>query len=310
MYPIYSRPRQVLLLLALLLFPAGSRELAWIVGAGLVLLALVELAVAKRAMGAAGAARGSDDAAAVPRRTQEAARQQRMEAIGRLSGRFAHELNNQLGVISNSAYLVQRCADDARLARPAQAMLRAVESASLLTRRLQRYGERPGAAARVLDLNGWLPGLEPVLTLVLGRRVALGIGVAPTPLQVHVDPDELELALTGVMLSVREVLVHEAMVRLTALPVEEAAASGLPAGHYAQICVEAWAAWPDGPATPGDSASPPHWAMADASLPPELGLLQGLCRSAGGRVWLRSEPGRCMLVWLALPCAGPVPQRQ
>jgi signal transduction histidine kinase len=229
-------------------------------------------------------------------------RQEHMAMMGRLAGRFAHEFNNQLGVISNSAYLIQRRADDARLALPAQAMLRAVESASQLTQRLQKLGARPCSQPRNLDLSTWLGGLESSFAMVLGKRVEMHLHVEPGPLPVHVDTDELELALTSLLLCLRETLVDGAQATLHARAVQEAGGRPLPQGEYVEICMEAWATWSarQGPLMP---AAPLAWAPVDACEALDLALARRLCRASGGDAWAFHEPDRSLAVCLVLPRA-------
>lgn len=272
--------------------PLCSAEPVWIGAAALGFLATLGWAVAwlARALRAV-------DGGRLPQVPGEVAWGERMHAIGRLSVVFAHELNNQFGIISNSAYLVQRI-DDARLALPAQALLRAVESASALTQRLQRYGERGRARPRSLDLCDWLPRLQPALALALGKRMELGMGVAPQAMHVQLDPEAFELALSCVMLGVRDALAEGAVVRLTAALLDEAAEDGLAPGRHVQICVEAWAAWPQGRPLPWQEPSPTEDARQEHEL---LRLAKALCRGLGAEVRARSESGRCMMVALVLP---------
>src|SRR5256885_13766630 len=66
--------------------------------------------------------------------------------------RFSHEFNNQLGILSNSAYLIERRSEDPALSLPAQAMLRSVDTASRLTQQLLRFGAHHCTHALVVDL--------------------------------------------------------------------------------------------------------------------------------------------------------------
>ena len=232
-----------------------------------------------------------------PLPARRAACSERLQATGCLASPFAHELNNQLGIIRNCACLIERI-DDERLELPVQALFRAVEAASALTQRLQRYGEPVCARPQALDVGHWLPGLQPALTLLLGKRMALDIGVAPQTMPVHVDREGFELALSCIMLGVREVLTDGAVVRLTAGCLDGAAADGLAPGRQVLVCVEAWVAWPQEPAAPRERPQPSGVA-GDGCTP--LALAQDLCRSLGGEVWIRSEPGRCMVAALVLP---------
>lgn len=258
---------------------------AWMGAAALALLAPLGLFMVwlARAMGTG---------ATLP--AQEAACSERMQAIGRLFGPVAHELNNQLGTIRNGACLIRRI-DDVRLALPAQAVLRAVEAAGALTQRLQRYGGQGCARPQALDLGHWLPRLQPALALWLGQRMALDIGVAPQAMPVQADGEGLELVLGCIMLGVREVLTDGAVVRLTAGFLGEVAADGPACGDQVQVCVEAWswAFWQQGlPAREDPVPVDGHGPLA---------LARRLCRSLGSEIRMHSEPGRCVVVALVLP---------
>ncbi|CAB5712418.1 Blue-light-activated protein [Delftia tsuruhatensis] len=222
---------------------------------------------------------------------------QRMEVMGRLAGRFAHEFNNQLGIISNSAYLIGRRAQDPRLTLPAQAMLRAVETASELNHRLQRLGTRNPSGAQPLDLGPWLRQLEPSLAALLGKRMVLELKEPPQSLRVHVAHDELELAVISVLLCLRETLPDGAMVVIEARPMD-GLQRRLTAGAFAELSVEAFAGWAGPPLQPRE---PPAWAPDDACHDWGLGLAQSLCRSAGGGLWAAAEQGHSLCASLVLP---------
>lgn len=218
--------------------------------------------------------------------------QQRMEVIGRLASRYCHDFNNQLGVISNSAYLIGRRARDPLLAESAQATLRAVEVASGLTQRLQRLGARHAGGAQPLELEPWLQPLLPALAMVLGKRMKLELRPVPADLQIHVAADELELALTSLLLWVREVLPDGGSVAIEArhLPAQ---ALQLPAGAYVQLAIEAGV---QGARCPAE----PVRAGAQACEPWGLGLAHSLGNAAGGGLWVVAEQGRSLCARLVL----------
>lgn len=217
---------------------------------------------------------------------------QRMEVLGRLAGRFSHEFNNQLGVISNSAYLIQRKIRDPLLTESAQAMLRSVEVASGLTQRLQRLGSRHSSGAQPLELQPWLNALLPALAMVLGKRMDLALRPVAPGLWVHLAPDELELALTSMLLWVRDVLPEGGAVTVEARRMPEGPWP-LPTGAYVQLGIEAAA---DGVQRLGE----PSRAAADACQAWGLGLAHSLGCSAGGGLWVAAEPGRSLCARLVV----------
>ncbi|HSX95183.1 MAG TPA: ATP-binding protein [Hydrogenophaga sp.] len=272
---------------------------------GLLLAALALLALA--VAGAWRVARGElrrQVAEAVERTRQAeqwAASRERVEALGRLTGRVAHEFNNLLGVISNSAHLIQREATQPALAMPVAATLRAVEAASRLTQQLLRFGGRQPARPRTIALSEWLPERRETLGVVLGRRVDLRIDVRDEGLHVHVDPDELELALINLALNARDALPDGGRVRIGAGRASAAEAVGLPDGDYLSITLSDNGAGMD--AAQGQRVFEPFFTTKDPNPGAGFGLSQvhGLCAQAGGKALLQSQPGRGTTVSLVLP---------
>lgn len=235
------------------------------------------------------------------RAEQRAFLRERAELIGRLTGRVAHEFNNLLGVISNSAHLIARHAQDPKLQLPVGATLRAVETAGRLTQQLLRVGGRHACRPQVFDLEPWLRGMEQMLAVVLGKRIALRIHVPDSPLCVLIDPDELEFALISVVLNAREALGEVGEVTLSATPFAGELPEHLPAGPYVEIRIQ-----DNGRGMTAEQAArvfEPFFSTKDADPATGFGLshVQALCVRAGGGAWLDSQAGRGTTVSLLLP---------
>lgn len=281
----------------------ADQAFAWLLGAAALLAAGLVAAV----LVARGELRRQVDEAVQRARQAErwAARRERVEALGRLTGRVAHEFNNLLGVISNSAHLIQRHADREALAMPLAATLRAVEAASGLMQHLLRFGGRQRSRPQRLVLARWLPGLRDMLGVVLGKRVALDIVVRDADLCVQVDPDELELALINLALNAREVLADGGRVAITAAAADAALTADLPEGRYVAIGVR-----DDGPGMAPEQARrafEPFFTTKDGDPDAGFGLSQvhGLCAQASGKAVLASHPGQGTTVTLVLPAVAP-----
>lgn len=142
--------------------------------------------------------------------------EQRLQAIGRLVSLVAHDINNLLGVISNSAHLMQRQASTPDLQLPLAATLRAVDAGSQLTRHLLRLaGGRP-LRPQAVDLAREGPALQAQMRSLLGRHVELALQVAPDTRAAWVDIGELELDLIDMAL--RAVQAHRAPTGLGSTP--------------------------------------------------------------------------------------------
>ncbi len=260
---------------------------------------------------------------------------QRIQALGRLTGGVAHDFNNLLGVISNSAYLIQRQAGTLPgLQLPVAATLRAVEVGTRLTQHLLRVAGQRDLRPRQLLLNQFLPELEELLRSVLGRHIALSVKVAPGIHAVHVDAGELELALINLALNARDAMPAGGELRLRARNVTAAHArndgegqddSVPPAAPHAAVPADndsgnvnvnvndstGWveiAVGDSGPGMPSELAASvfePFFTTKPVGKGTGLGLSQvhGFCTQAGGLARIASTPGVGTTVLLLLPAS-------
>lgn len=333
--PACSRPLKGVIWVAIVLFAVAGLGLARLALRGSASLVLPATGGNAQDHGQGGGGAGLSEGAAVDTAGLEEAaarlQSERLQVVGRLAGRFSHEFNNQLGILSNSAYLIERRSEDPALSLPAQAMLRSVDTASRLTQQLLRFGAHHCTHALVVDLYRWLPGLQGTLAVVLGKRMALEVAEPaeasqpgqPAPrLGVHVDPDELELALISIFLAIHEALTDGAQVHMAARPLSEdqnqdqdqAAASR--GNALVEIRIEALAHGAGAASTGTGEAGaslldsverqdpPPVFTPlndSDADATCGLSLARRLCLERGGVVRAEGEHGRCLAVSLVLP---------
>ncbi len=333
--PACSRPLKGVIWVAIVLFAVAGLGLARLALRGSASLVLPATGGNAQDHGQGGGGAGLSEGAAVDTAGLEEAaarlQSERLQVVGRLAGRFSHEFNNQLGILSNSAYLIERRSEDPALSLPAQAMLRSVDTASRLTQQLLRFGAHHCTHALVVDLYRWLPGLQGTLAVVLGKRMALEVAEPaeasqpgqPAPrLGVHVDPDELELALISIFLAIHEALTDGAQVHMAARPLSEdqnqdqdqAAASR--GNALVEIRIEALAHGAGAASTGTGEAGASRLDSVERQDPPPvftplndsdadatcgLSLARRLCLERGGVVRAEGEHGRCLAVSLVLP---------
>lgn len=209
----------------------------------------------------------------------------RVEALGRLTGGVVHDFNNLLGVISNSAHLIQRQAAGPELQAPVAATLRAVEAGSRLTQQLMRFASRQPAAPHAVDLSSTLAEADEFLKAIAGKRIEVSVAVAPATRSVMVDESALELALTTLTLNARDAMPSGGRLRLQACNAVAADTTGLPAGDYVLI-------------TAGDDGS---IGAPDGTPVSGLQQLHAFCVRSGGTSRLASTPGLGTTVSMLLP---------
>jgi two-component system cell cycle sensor histidine kinase/response regulator CckA len=129
---------------------------------------------------------------------------QRAEAVGRLAGGVAHEVNNQMTVVLGALEFLSRRPDLPLAARAdLDHIRRAAERSAQVTHSLLAYSRKQVLQPGVIDLNEILRGQEPVLRRILeGRRLELH--VAAEPAVIRADRAAIEQALVNLVLNARD----------------------------------------------------------------------------------------------------------
>ena len=221
---------------------------------------------------------------------------QKMEALGRLTGGVAHDFNNALMVIAGNLHLLRLTKAEAP-AKYMDAIGRAVESATKLTRQLLAFSRRQALAPEVISLQERLPSLRDLLQPTLGSTIVLAIEVEPATPAIVVDPAELELALINLAVNARDAMPEGGRFSVTAG--HSAGASG------GQVWIEAADTGEGMPQGVAAKAFEPFFTTKPLGKGTGLGLsqVQALCRRAGGDVTLDSQPGRGTRVTLHFPAS-------
>jgi CheY-like chemotaxis protein len=141
---------------------------------------------------------------------------QRLEALGQLTGGVAHDFNNLLMVVSNYAYLLRARQPGAAQSPELAGIQRAVATGAKLTRQLLAFARRQPVRPEPVQLQARLPELVSLLKASLGSRVSVTCEVAADTAPVLVDPAEFELALINLAVNARDAMPDGGSVRVTA----------------------------------------------------------------------------------------------
>ena len=133
----------------------------------------------------------------VRRQLEDQLRQaQKMEAIGRLAGGIAHDLNNALTAIAGYAELALGEVEAEHPARPdVEEIRRAAERAGSVTRQLLAFSRKQLLEPRIFDLNNTITGIARLLSRLLGADVHIETHLSDEPLTVLGDPGQVEQAV-------------------------------------------------------------------------------------------------------------------
>ena len=245
------------------------------------------------------------------RRTEEQLQEGlRLEAVGRLAGGIAHDLNNMLAAILGFSDLLGRSfePDDLR-ASDVEQISRAASRSADLTRQLLAFARRELIQPRALDINAVIQHAQALLPPVLGENVELELRLAPDLGVVYADPRQIEHMVMNLVLNARDAMPQGGRVTIETRAVQLGPGSGTwrseeehaLSGRFTMLSV----------ADTGhgmDAATLQRiWEPFFTTKPPGrgtgLGLasVYGAAKQSGGFVWADSEPGRGTTVQVYWP---------
>ncbi len=128
----------------------------------------------------------------------------RLEALGRLAGGIAHDMNNLLGVIGNYAATVLHSTAEADTREDVAEIERTVRRGTQLTQRLLLFGRQGDATTEVQDLVGVTSELGSMLARTIGPEHELRLDLADPPEWVSVDRSQIEQAVVNLVLNAKD----------------------------------------------------------------------------------------------------------
>jgi hypothetical protein len=242
------------------------------------------------------------------RRLEDQLRQaQRMEAVGRLAGGVAHDFNNLLTVVTGYSELLLgslegRSTDQRRV----QEIHRAASRAASLTRQLLAFGRKQVLEPRLLDLDGVVQGMAPMLERLLGERVRLRTPRAPALGRVKADPGQIEQVVMNLAINARDAMPEGGTLTVELSDVELGRdgggnSTGLEPGPYVMLAVRDSGCGMD--AATRARIFEPFFTTKEVGKGTGLGLatVYGIIQQSGGAIQVDSEPGRGSTFRIYLP---------
>ena len=251
------------------------------------------------------------------RQAEESLRQaQRMDAVGRLAGGVAHEVNNMMTAILGFTDLLLDSAHAPADPRNDLLQIRkAAGRAAMVTSQLLAFSRRQLLRPHVLDVNRVLAELDPMLLQLLGEDKQLTTRLEPGLWPVHADRGQLEQVVINLALNARDAMPHGGRVSIESANVvlDEQYALRHPGvaiagGPYVRLVVS-----DTGGGIPLDVQPrifEPFFTTKPVGQGTGLGLsmVYGIVKQSGGFVWVYSEPGHGTAFKLYLPRARQAPE--
>jgi PAS domain S-box-containing protein len=243
-------------------------------------------------------------------RVQEHLRQaQRMEAIGRVAGGVAHEVNNMMTVILGFCTFLSRSMteEDSRQEDVGQ-IARAADRAADVSRQLLAYSRRQLLQPQVLELNAVLAEMESVLRRLMGEDREFVVRAAPQLGWVRTDRAQFEQVIINLALNARDAMpqggrlsIETATVVLSGDDAHRHPGTVVQPGPYVMVAVSDTGRGMD-PATQAQIFEP-FFTTKPVGHGTGLGLstAYGIVKQSDGYIWAYSEPGKGTTFRVYLP---------
>ncbi len=231
---------------------------------------------------------------------------QRMQAIARLAGGVAHDFNTLLTAIrGNADLLLGERSPDVPEYEPLLEILKASERAAALTRQLLAFTRQQVFRPELVDPNGVVRELVPMLDRLLGSSIELATELDATGL-VRVDRVQIEHALLNIVLNAREAMPHGGRLFIATKDarIDEADQARVPwlrRGAFTALIVQ-----DDGTGMDEETQArvfEPFFTTRAKGPATGLGLstAYGIVKQSNGFILLESEPGAGTTVQVLLP---------
>ena len=234
---------------------------------------------------------------------------QKMEAIGRLAGGIAHDINNALTAIAGYAELaLGEVAADHPARADVEEIRHAAERAGAVTKQLLAFSRKQLIEPRPFNLNDTVTAIARLLSRLVGPDVRVRTQLTDDSRTIVGDPGQIEQAIVNLAVNARDAMPDGGDITLETSfsRVDDTLAPTLvpmPPGNYVRLAVR----------DTGHGMSPetqarifePFFTTKPAGKGTGLGLsmVYGTLKQNGGFIFVSSEPGRGTTFTLYFPQA-------
>jgi len=232
---------------------------------------------------------------------------QKLEAVGRLAGGLAHDVNNYLATINAQAGLAKILhGETPGMASLMDEIIGTVGRTTSLIQRLLAFSRSQPTHPRVVSLNTLTEELSSMVRRLLGDDVRLDLHLGAGLWPVEADPTQLEQVLVNLLVNASEAMPHGGRVTVNTGNGTLDGSGGRPAGEYVVLTVT-----DDGAGMPPevrDKIFEPFFSTKDRSVEEPgahsgLGLATvfGIVHQAGGFIEVESAVGEGTTFRVYLP---------
>ncbi len=232
---------------------------------------------------------------------------QKLEAIGRLAGGVAHDLNNLLVVMGGYAQMVLDALDpDSPLRKDTEHVIAASKRAADLTRQLLAFARRQPLAPIVLNINDLVENTSNMLQRIIGEHIALEFFPAPDLGNVRADVGQIEQVLMNLAVNARDAMRNggRLTIKTANATLDEDYARAyvsVQPGPHVMLSVSDTGCGMDQEVQ--RKIFEPFFTTKAVGKGTGLGLatVYGVVKQHGGSIWVYSEPGKGTTFKVYLP---------
>ena len=228
---------------------------------------------------------------------------QKMDAVGRLAGGLAHDVNNYVNAITSQCELVlMKSRPDDRVAGKMEMVIATAGRITALIRRLLAFSRQQPVAPQVIVLNEVVEGLRGMMKRLIGEDLQLETVLAADLWRTRVDPTQVEQIVVNLLVNAREASPRGGKVTIeTANAPADPRNPAAPAGDCVRLALS-----DNGGGIPPeirDRIFEPFFTTKEGTAARGLGLatVYGIVQQNGGHVTVYSEVGRGTTFRIYLP---------
>jgi signal transduction histidine kinase len=237
---------------------------------------------------------------------------QKLDSLGQLTGGLAHDFNNLLmAILGNLEMMSRRIGTEDPTRRLIDGASRAAERGAALTKRLLAFARRQELRPEPIDVARLIEDMSDLLRRTLGPTIELAASFPNDLALVHVDPNQLELAILNLSINARDAMPQGGKLMISARreTVDNFNARELAPGEFVRIAVSDSGMGMDEATL--KRAAEPFFTTKGLGKGTGLGLssVYGTAKQSGGAIAITSRVGVGTTVELWLPVAAGAEKR-
>jgi PAS domain S-box-containing protein len=257
-----------------------------------------------------GAARDLSEGRALEAQLRQA---QKMEAVGQLTGGFAHDFNNILTAISGNLELIESTSPKpVRVRRLVKAAQRSTERGARLTASLLTFSRTQHLHVTRVHASALIHDFSALVRQAVGEAVHLDLALNPALPPCLADPVQLEVAVLNLAINARDAMPRGGAITIETRAVElgpDQLIGNVDAKPGAYVAVEVRDTGTGIPQEILSKVFEPFFTTKEVGKGTGLGLSQvyGFVHQVGGHVTINSVVGHGTVVTMFLPRAEDLP---